>query len=123
MVWCPHFSIKVRRIPMIIKDNEWVDIETPTGPMRSYIFRPAAEGRYPGLLLYSEIFQVTGPIRRTAAQMASSGFVVVVPEIYHELEPPGTILAYDEAGADRGNAHKITKEVSSYDSDARAALD
>jgi len=108
---------------MIIKDNEWVDIETPTGPMRSYIFRPAAEGRYPGLLLYSEIFQVTGPIRRTAAQMASNGFIVVVPEIYHELEPPGSVLAYDEAGADRGNAHKITKEVSSYDSDARAALD
>src|SRR5438132_968658 len=108
---------------MIIKDNEWVDIQTPTGPMRTYIFRPVAEGRYPGLLLYSEIFQVTGPIRRTAAQMASNGFLVAVPEIYHELEPPGTVLPYDEAGADRGNNHKITKEVSSYDSDARAGLD
>ena len=51
---------------MIIKDNEVVDLKTPTGPMRTYIFRPVAEGRYPGLLLYSEIFQVTGPIRRAA---------------------------------------------------------
>jgi carboxymethylenebutenolidase len=108
---------------MIIKDTEWADIETQTGSMRTYIFRPAAEGRYPGLLLYSEIFQVTGPIRRTAALLASHGHVVVVPEIYHELEPAGTVLAYDEAGADRGNAHKITKELSSYDSDSRAALD
>jgi carboxymethylenebutenolidase len=108
---------------MIIKDNEWADIETPTGLMRSYIFRPAAEGKYPGLLLYSEIFQVTGPIRRTAALMASNGFVVVVPEIYHEFEPAGTVLPYDEKGADRGNELKITKEVSAYDSDARAALD
>ncbi len=108
---------------MIIKDDESADIKTPTGPMRTYIFRPAAEGRYAGLLLYSEIFQVTGPIRRTAAMLASHGFVVAVPEIYHELEPAGTVLAYDEAGTERGNRHKTTKELSSYDGDARAALD
>jgi len=108
---------------MIIKDSESADIKTPTGPMRTYLFRPAAEGRYPGLVLYSEIFQATGPIRRTAAMLASHGFIVAVPEIYHELEPAGTVLAYDEAGAERGNSHKTTKELSSYDSDARAALD
>ena len=77
---------------MIIRDTESVDIPTSTGPMRTYIFRPATEGRYPGLLLFSEIFQVTGPIRRAAAMLASHGFVVAVPEIYHELEPvPATI--------------------------------
>src|SRR5438270_2940615 len=108
---------------MIIKDTESVDIHTSTGPMRTYLFRPVAEGRYPGLLLYSEIFQVTGPIRRTAAFLASHGFVVAVPEIYHEFEPPGVALAYDQAGADRGNQLKTTKELSAYDSDARAVLD
>src|SRR5438552_15065505 len=108
---------------MIIKDDESVDIHTPTGPMRAYVFRPVAAGRYPGLVLYSEIFQVTGPIRRTAARMAGEGFVVIAPEIYHELEPAGTVLPYDEAGAERGNSHKVTKELSSYDSDALAALE
>ncbi|MDE3196611.1 MAG: dienelactone hydrolase family protein [Acidobacteriota bacterium] len=103
--------------------EEAVEISTPTGPMRSYITRPAAAGNYPGLLFYSEIFQVTGPIRRTAAQLASHGYVVCTPEIYHELEPAGTVLAYDQAGADKGNAHKIGKEISAYDSDSRAALD
>ena len=107
---------------MIIKDDESVDIKTPTGPMRTYIFRPAAPGHYPGLILFQEIFQVTGPIRRTAALLASNGFVVAVPEIFHELEPPGSVIAYDEEGAARGNSHKITKELTSYDSDARAAL-
>ena len=38
---------------MIIKYPESVDIPTSTGPMRTYLFRPAAEGRYPGLLLFS----------------------------------------------------------------------
>src|SRR6202040_1151965 len=108
--------------PITIKDDETVDIETPAGPMRTYVLRPVAEGRYPGLVLFSEIFQVTGPIRRTAAMLAGHGFVVFVPEIFHELEQPGTVLPYDQAGADRGNADKITKELSSYDHDARAAL-
>ena len=108
---------------MILKDAETVDLPTPNGPMRTHVFRPMAEGRYPGLVLFSEIFQVTGPIRRTAALLAGSGFVVAVPEIYHELEPVGTVLPYDTAGSDLGNAHKTTKELASYDADARAALD
>jgi carboxymethylenebutenolidase len=107
---------------MTIKDDEAIDIETPAGAMGTHIFRPVAEGRYPGLVLFSEIFQVTGPIRRTAALLAGHGFLVVVPEIFHELEQSGTVLPYDQAGADRGNADKITKELSSYDDDARAAL-
>ena len=108
---------------MTITDSESADLPTPTGPMRTYVFRPVAGGRYPGLVLYSEIFQVTGPIRRMAAMLASHGFLVTVPEIFHELEPAGTVLVYDEAGAARGNRHKITKALSSYDADARAALD
>jgi len=107
---------------MTIKDNELIDLVTPSGPMRTYIFRPIAPGKYPGILLYSEIFQVTGPIRRTAAMLAGHGFIVAVPEIYHEFEPAGTVLAYDQAGADRGNALKTTKELGAYDADARAAL-
>jgi len=107
---------------MTLTDHEHVDLETPSGPMRTFIFRPTAPGKYPGLLLYSEIFQVTGPIRRTAALLAGNGFLVAVPEIYHEHEPAGTVLAYDTAGADRGNALKTTKPLDAYDADARAVL-
>lgn len=108
---------------MIIKENEIVDLQTPTGPMRTYVFRPAAAGRYPGILLYSEIFQVTAPIRRTAALLAGHGYVVAVPEIWHEFEPAGCALAYDQAGADRGNALKLEKELRGLDGDSRAVLD
>jgi carboxymethylenebutenolidase len=107
---------------MTSKEPEVVDLSTPTGPMRTYVFRPTAPGKYPGILLYSEIFQATAPIRRTAAFLAGHGFVVAVPEIYHEFEPAGTVLAYDQAGADRGNALKTTKELAAYDADARAVL-
>jgi len=107
---------------MVIKDDECADVDTPSGPMRTHIFRPAAEGRYPGILLYSEIFQVTPPIRRTAALFAGHGYVVAVPEIYHEFEPAGAAFAYDDAGSARGNELKTTKSLASYDDDARAAL-
>lgn len=107
---------------MTLADTTFLDLPTPTGPMRTHLFSPAAPGRYPGLILYSEIFQVTGPIRRTAAFLAGHGFIVAVPEIYHEYEPAGTVLAYDQPGADRGNALKTTKPVAAYDSDTRAVL-
>ena len=108
---------------MTIKDDLVAEVQTPTGPMRAYLFRPSAEGKYPAIVLYSEIFQVTGPIRRTAAMLAGQGYLVAVPEVYHELEAAGTVLPYDQAGADVGNAHKYGKELSSYDSDTRALLD
>lgn len=88
--------------------------------MRTYLFHPVAPGRYPGVILFSEIFQKTGPIHRFAAMLAGHGYLVAVPEIYHELEAPGTVLEYDQAGADRGNADKYEKELYSYDADAKA---
>jgi len=91
--------------------------------MRSFVYRPVAPGRYPGIVLFSEIFQRTGPIGRMAALFASHGYVVLVPEIFHEFEAPGTVLPYDTAGADRGNFCKVNKPVPAYDADARAALD
>jgi len=107
---------------MILHEEEVVDLATPTGAMRTYVFRPKAEGRYPGILFYSEIFQLTGPIRRLSVFLAGHGFVVATPEIYHELEPAGSVIGYDPNSAARGNAHKVAKELASYDSDARAVL-
>ena len=107
---------------MIVQSEEIAEVATLKGPMRTVVFQPAAPGKYPGILLFSEIFQITGPIRRLAARFASAGYVVAVPEIYHEFEAAGTVLAYDPAGTDRGNALKTTKELASYDSDAKSGL-
>ena len=106
---------------MIIQ-TECADLPTQTGPMRTAILRPVAPGKYPGVLLFSEIFQITEPIRRTAAILAGHGFLVAVPEVYHEFLPAGTVLAYDATGAERGNQLKTAKTIASYDDDARAAL-
>ncbi len=107
---------------MILKDDLVVDVPTANGPMRTHFFYPAATGAFPGIILYSEIFQITGPIRRFASFLAGHGYLVAVPEVYHELEPAGTVLAYDQAGSDRGNFDKYEKELGAYDDDARSLL-
>ncbi len=108
---------------MIVTEPQHVELATPYGPMRVHVVRPVAAGRYPAVIFYSEIFQITAPIRRTAAMLAGHGYVVAVPEVYHEFEPAGTVLAYDQAGSDRGNRWKYEKELASYDADTRAIID
>lgn len=106
---------------MLIQE-EIADLTTPSGEMRTHLFRPAGVGPHPGIILYSEIFQVTGPIRRTARLLAGEGYLVSAPEVYHEFEPKGCALAYDPEGTDKGNRYKVEKEIAAFDADARAAI-
>jgi carboxymethylenebutenolidase len=108
---------------MIIRSDETADIDVHgANSMRLHLFRPAKPGRFPGVLLFSEIYQVTAPIRRLAIFVAGLGYLVAVPEVYHEFEPAGTVLAYDQAGTDRGNALKTTKSIAAFDEDSKAAF-
>ncbi|HEY5243417.1 MAG TPA: dienelactone hydrolase family protein [Polyangiaceae bacterium] len=107
----------------LVEDS--VDLATSTGTMRVHLYRPAGEpgaARFPGLVLYSEIYQETPPIRRSALRFASEGFLVAVPEVFHAHEPPGTVLAYDAEGTDKGNRYKYDTPVASFDADAEAVL-
>jgi carboxymethylenebutenolidase len=108
---------------MRIQPPTHIDLPTAAGPMRTHLFRPLEEGSFPAVVLYSEIYQMTAPIARTAATIAGKGFVVAVPEVYHEFEPAGTVLAYDKAGTDRGNELKTTKPLQQYDNDAHVVVD
>jgi len=94
-------------------------------PMRTVIAAPRAapKGRYPGILIYSEIFQLTGPIRRSMERLAGYGFVVAAPEIYHRIEPPGLVIPYDDAGRMRGQDDAARTSVAQFDASRKAALD
>jgi carboxymethylenebutenolidase len=105
--------------------EESVDLPTSTGTMRVHLYRPAGEpgaGRFTGLVLYSEIYQETPPIKRSALRFAGEGYLVAVPEVFHEHLPPGTVLAYDQDGTDRGNRYKYDTAVDTFDADAEATL-
>lgn len=92
-------------------------------PCRTYVARPKPEGRYPGLLLYSEIFQLTGPILRSVHRLAGHGFVVAAPEIYHRTCPPGLVIPYDDVGRMHGNFLAKSTPVAHFDATAAATFD
>ena len=110
---------------MLVRDVS-IEVETPTGAMRTYVYEPAQprrpEDRVPGVVLYSEIFQQTLPIRRLAVQIAGHGYLVMVPEVYHSRLPPGTVLGYHDEGKTKGNALKAEIELSTFDRDTDAVL-
>jgi len=107
---------------MIIQHHD-ENIDTATGLMKVSVYRPVNVGRYATIIFYSEIFQLTAPIIRTARILAGHGFTVLVPEVFHELNPQGTVLAYDDAGKNKGNADKWAKPLESHDSDTQAMVD
>ncbi|KAF5356228.1 hypothetical protein D9756_003803 [Leucocoprinus leucothites] len=95
-------------------------------PIRIYVISPNVpnypQAKFPGVVVFSEIYQVTSPVERFAGQIASQGFVVACPSVYHEFEGPEAI-PYDTEGTDRGNNYKIEKLVAAYDEDATLSVD
>ncbi len=91
--------------------------------MRVYVTAPKPTGQYPGILFYSDIYQLGGPITRLANRLAGYGYVVAAPEIFHRLEPVGTIIEPDDLGRMRGNDAARRTAVAEYDADARAVIE
>lgn len=91
--------------------------------MRVYVASPKPEGRYPGILFYSDIYQLGSPITRLADRLAGYGYVVAAPEIFHRLEPIGSAIEPDDLGRLRGNDNASRTEIADFDADAQAVLD
>lgn len=103
--------------------TEYVDIAAPQTGMRMFVAAPRAAGKYPGIVCYSDIFQLTGPMLRACIRLAGYGFVAAAPEIYHRIEPPGAVIPFDDAGRTRGLENAAKTPVAHFDEDRRAALD
>src|SRR4051812_8890961 len=84
---------------------------------------PTTEARRPGVLLYTDIFQLTESTLRTARRLASYGLVVVVPEIYPHGELAGVALEFDDAGKAAGQAGAAATTTTQFDADRVAVLD
>ena len=91
--------------------------------MRAFLAAPKGEDTFPGIVFYSDIFQLTEPTLRWVRRLAGYGFVVLAPEIYHRIEPAGTVLEFDDPGKDRGQSDAEATPVADFDADVRAALD
>jgi carboxymethylenebutenolidase len=108
---------------MAVIRQEYVDIPVGELEMRTFVVTPRTEGPHPGIVFYSDIFQLTGPTLRWCVRLAGYGFLVAAPEIYHRIEPAGTVLEFDDAGKARGQRDADETPVEHFDVDIAAALD
>jgi len=114
---------------MLVKTT-YYDVPSKLDPsgnkIRIFVISPNIPGyphaKFPGVVVFSEIYQVTGPVERFAGQIASQGYVVACPSSFHEFEGPEAI-PYDTEGTDRGNKYKVEKELAAYDEDATLSID
>ena len=107
----------------MVIETDYVEVPVDGMQIRSLLAQPAGEGAWPGIVFYSDIFQLTEPTMRWCRRLAGHGFVVLAPEIYHRIEPAGTVLAFDDEGKDRGQADADATPVADFDADVRAALE
>jgi len=105
-----------------LRENE-VRVPAPDGGIRAILISPVDGGRGQGVVLYTDIFQLTESTLRTARWLASSGFVVCVPEIYPRGELAGVALEFDDAGKQAGLAGAAATSTAQFDADRVAVLD
>ena len=96
---------------MLITES-YSDIQTSNGPMRIFLFTPKVphypHAKFPGVMVFSEIYQVTGPVARFAKDIAGRGYIVAAPSSYHDFTGPEA-LDYGTEGTDTGNKWKVEK--------------
>lgn len=104
--------------------SDYADLPAPDGgAIRTFVAAPQTDGKFPGIIFYSDIFQLTRPMIRSCARLAGYGFVVAAPEIYRRIESPGLVLPFDDAGKERGLEDAGKTPVADHDADCRTVLD
>lgn len=106
-------QVKRQNISLLVNDNA----------MRVYLASPDREGTFPGILFYSDIYQLGSPITRLVDHLAGYGFVVAAPEIYHRQLPLGTVIEPTDFGRIQGNEAARKTSMSEFDEDACAVID
>jgi len=106
---------------MKLSEDE-VRISAPDGEIRAVMIRPVGDERWPAVLFFSDIFQLTESTLRTARRLASYGFAVFAPEIYPR-DLAGVALEFDDAGKAAGLAGAAGTTTAQFDADRVAVLD
>lgn len=100
-----------------------IELRVNDSLMRVYVAAPKTAGLYPGIVFYSDIYQLGDPIIRLANYLAGYGYVVAAPEIFHRIEPIGQVIEPTDLGRMRGNDDARKTAIADYDADCRAVIE
>src|SRR5690349_9440780 len=102
--------------------SERISIAVGGLSMPAYLSRPEGGGKYPGVLVFQEIFGVNHSIRAITDRVAAEGYVALAPEPFHRIAP-GIELGYDEQGLARGIELVQKVKPAELEADVNAAYD
>lgn len=103
--------------------TERVDVDVPDAPpMGAYLARPAAAGRFPGVVVAMELFGVSAHVRDVCERLAALGYRALAPD-YHHRTASGIELPEDSAGRNRGFALLQQMTRPQAIADTRAAIE
>jgi carboxymethylenebutenolidase len=89
--------------------------------LHAYTAFPAHTDLAPGIILFQEAFGVNQHIRNVADRLATAGYVVVAPELFHRTAAPGLEIPYNDFPSAMPHFQAITPEGLAQD--AQAAYD
>jgi carboxymethylenebutenolidase len=65
-----------------------IDIRTADGTADSVLVRPEGGGRWPGVLLFTDIGGIRPTCRETARRLATKGYTVLMPNVFYRTGRP-----------------------------------
>lgn len=71
-----------------------VQIKSPDREIPAYVARPGKAGKYPCVVLVSEIFGLHEYIRDTARRLAKAGYVTIAPDFFVRAGDPSTMTDF-----------------------------
>jgi carboxymethylenebutenolidase len=70
-----------------------VQIPAVDGGMSAFTARPAADGKYPAIIVVQEAFGLNAHIKDVAARLAREGYATLAPDLYYRESNP--VVGYD----------------------------
>lgn len=96
---------------MAILQNEMVKLEANGTGAVGYLVRPDDNTQHPGVVLIQEWWGIEPHVREVAQRLASEGFVVLVPDLYHGKVATEPNEAQKMMMTMRGNLEQAIKEI------------
>ncbi len=104
-------------------DIETRTLQIPNGDLLidAYLVQPKAEGPYPAVIVFQEIFGVNDHIRDVSRRIAQEGYVAIAPALY-QRQAPGFETGYTPKDIEIGRQYKNQTTAAELISDTQAAI-
>jgi carboxymethylenebutenolidase len=81
-----------------------ISVQTADGTADAYLYQPAENGNWPGVIQLTDLFGIRDCTRKDAARLADDGFLVLMPNIFYRTKTPPIFSDFPfKPGEERSN--------------------